>query len=51
MMPQPTKLGKTDKKRKITDFTIKTHDKPETIKIPLSTKRTSSALSPTENPQ
>ena len=51
MMPQPTKLGKTDKKRKIIDFTIKTHDKPETIKIPLSTKRTSSALSPTENLQ
>ena len=52
-MPQPTKVGKTDKKRKITDFTIKTHDKPETIKIkiPLSTKRTSSSLSPTENLQ
>ena len=44
-MPQPTKVGKTDKKRKIIDFTIKTHDKPETIKIkiPLSTKRTSSS--------
>ena len=53
MMPQPTKVGKTDKKRKITDFTIKIHDKPKTIKIkiPLSTKRTSSSLSPTKNLQ
>ena len=52
-MPQPTKVVKTDKKRKITDFTIKTHDKPEAIKIniPISTKRTSSSLSPTENLQ
>ena len=52
-MPQPTKVVKTDKKRKITDFTIKTHDKPEAIKIniPVSTKRTSSSLSPTENLQ
>ena len=52
-MPQPTKIVKTDKKRKITDFTIKTRDKPEAIKIniPVSTKRTSSSLSPTENLQ
>ena len=51
MMPQPTKSGKIEKKKKITDYTVKNQDKPEIIKIPLSTKRTSSALSPSENPQ
>ena len=32
MMPQPNKLGKTDKKKKITDYTVKNQDKPETGK-------------------
>ena len=50
-MPQPNKSGKIEKKKKITNYTVKNQDKPKTIKIPLSTKRTSSALSPSENTQ
>ena len=50
-MSQPNKSGKIEKKKKITDYTVKSQDKPKSIKIPLSTKRTSSALSPSENTQ
>ena len=49
-MPKPTKSGKIEKKKKITNYTVKNQDKPEIIKVPLSTKTTSSALSPSENP-
>ena len=51
MMPQPTKSGKTEKKKKITDYTVKNQDKLEVSRNPLSTKRTSSALSPSDNSQ
>ena len=51
MMPQLTKSGKTEKKKKITDYTVKNQDKPEVSINPLSTKRTSRALSPSDNPQ
>ena len=51
MMPQPNKSGKIEKKKKITNYTVKNQDKLESIKITLSTKRTSSALSPSENTQ
>ena len=50
-MPQPTKSGKIEKKKKITDYTVKNQDKPEVSRNSLSTKRTSSALSPSDNPQ
>ena len=51
MMPQLTKSGKTEKKKKITDYTVKNQDKPEVSRNPLSTKRTSSTLSSSDNPQ
>ena len=49
-MPQPNRLINKDKKKKITDYTIKSQDKPETSKNPLPVKRSSSALSPSDNP-
>ena len=50
-MPQMTKSGKIEKKKKITDYTVRNLDKPEARRNSLPTKRTSSTLSPSDNPQ
>ena len=50
-MPQPSKLGKIEKKKKITDYIANKQDKPEANKTPASSKWSSSALSPVANPQ